>query len=301
MIQYCDVPLLNPFKFYKNGIVSEGLDGDWFANQVRAFETRRCYCQKWVTGEERPLVINSTIAPISLKVYNSKKAIVKTINWVNTAANVWACTVNLDAIGQDVFYLYFEATLMETSFKWISEPISVKNSWPLTKVFEYTMADSGGRLYNVQDYPFTLGFKPNFRCEMDIMDWDFLADDNSFVDEIHDVKLESAIPYRQGKLYVGTAPGVAPWVVDLLNRIRCCSRVYFNGLQVAFPQGAKWDITRVKGWPLIGAAIDIAEADNLYSTQQSAGSIEPGIITGLVMDTNWFGTAQNIEVIEIEN
>lgn len=294
MIQYCDIPLINPFKFYKNNIVTEGIDGDWAYNQIKSFESKKYYYKKWQIGDSTALQITSTIAPAALKIYDCHGTIVRSIAWTNPLNNVYEVMVNLDGLGQDIFYLYFDCTLLLTAFKWISEPVYVKDKWANTKLIKYF------NTYNDQDIVFISGVQFMFRCECGIMDFNPGRERNSFVDEIHDTKTLSATPYREYKLFVGEAQGVAVWVVDTLNRIFCCNQVFIDGLQYETTEGSKWEITRQKGWPLIGAGIEITEAKNLTANQQNAGSVNPGIITGYTLDTNFFGTAQQIQIIQVE-
>ena len=298
MIQYCNVPLASPVKFIKNtSTPPPGFDGDWFVRQILPFQRNLNYQQKWQVGDSTSVQITSTIPPSPIKVYDCQGNVLFTLAWTSvltySGASVYECALNLDAAVNKIVYLYFEATMMATSFKWVSEPIYVKTTWPLTNLFKYYHFE------NVQDVVFTTGYRPIFRCEADILDANFLHESYDFVDEIHDTKLLSGTPYREFKLDIGTAPGVAPWVVDILNRIFCFSHVEVKGLQYAKVSGAKWDINRVKGYPLIGASMDITEAKNLFSNQQNVNTIEPGIVTGW-MFSPFFGTATNIEVLQIE-
>lgn len=298
-IQYCDIPLVSPFKFYQNtSTPGEGFDADWAYNQIKSFETKVSYPQRWQIGDETAFQISSTIAPLDLQVYDCKGTIVKTIPWaavlIDPSVTVYECIVNLDSISNQRYYFYFEATLLLTSFKWVSEPIEKRTLWPNTKVFSYYNSSNNFGVY------FTGGYNPKFRCEAGIMEFNPGRERTSFIDEIHDVKTLSAIPYREFKLYIADEKGVAEWVIDLLNRIYCCDHVEINSFQYETTEGSKWNINRIKGYPLVGAEIDITESKNRYSNQQSAGSVNPGLVTGYTFSP-FFGTSVTpVQIIEIE-
>ncbi len=304
MINYCDIAQLSPFKWYVNTATpANDFDGDWAVNQIKSFERKICYNQKWKVGDETKQQIVSTIPPTSLKVYNNKGVVVKSIAWVLTGTStdinekIYEVTVNIDDLfvagAANRFYFYFEAVLMSASFKWVTEPVEVRTTWANTMVFTADNSDNDWSVY------FSTGYRFNFRCEAGVMDFQPDRERFSYVNEIHDIETLSATPFRTFKLYIGTAPGVAPWVVDILNRITCTNGWKLDNKRYETLEGSKWEITRSKGYPLIGAAIDISEAMNQYSLQQSHGALDPGIITGYSF-SKFFGSAENIYITEIE-
>jgi hypothetical protein len=301
-LQYCDIPLLSPIKFVPHtNTPGVHFDDNWCYNQIKDFESKIRYRQKWQVGDQTVLQITSTIAPASIKVYNCKQVQVGTIAWTlitSGTASVYHATINLDSSyasgANKALYLYFKCQLLDTVFEWISEPIHVAVNWPNTSVFTYSNS------YNAHDAWFVgTSYAPKFRCEAQVMAFTPDRERASFVDELYDTKTLSATPFRKFKLEVGTATGVADWVVDVLNRIFACDTVSINGKRYDTEEGAKWDINRIKGYPLIGASIDIVPSVNETSNQQSAGGIIPGIVTGYVIESEFTGTSQDIEVEEI--
>lgn len=302
MTQYVNFSYALPVKFYKNTATPGGhLDDDWAQNRILSFEQARRYSQRWQVGDTTTLQITSTITPDSLKVYSCDGVVLFTIAWIEKLTwagfKVYELTLNLDAANNKTVYLYQKVALMDTVFEAISEPIQVKTLWPNTNVFEYYNS------YNTYDVFFTTGAKFRFRIEAAIMDYEPGGDTADFIDETHNGELLSATPFDSFKLYIGDAAGVPDWALKILNFIVHCDNWKFqikNGDKKQYVKQGKWDINRVKGWSLYGASIDVIPAENIYSLQLNALSLEPGILTGFTLGTNFFGTSvQQINVEEI--
>lgn len=302
MAQKLDIPLVSPFKFYKD-TATPGIhfDDDWYYNRIKSFEVKKQYFQKWEKQNVTPFLIVSTIQPSKVVVRNLKGLPVGDFLWTAigpagiAGEMAYICTVDFTAFAinqywkDNVYHLSFEAQLLSIDWPYISEPIWLKaqGGWPETKLLQYW--DDG----NIQA-PFTLGYKPYFRVEMGITDFQPGRERASFTDQLHDVETLSAMPYREYKLSVGHKDGVAPWVMDLMNRIYCCKYVVTEGLQYETIDNSKWDISRQKGYPLIWGSIEVTEAVNVLNLEDNAESIYPGIITGYNYKTNFFGGAGNV-------
>lgn len=299
MSNYTNIPLLSPFKFYKTDTATVHFDGNYFENNIKPFERKICYFQKWQIADTTLLQITSTIAPSPLNIYKNGVS-VKTIAFANVGTvalgvMVFEALVDFATIADGIYYLGVSGALMSNSFAYLSEPIHLKATHANTMLF--TVYNS----YNDFDVVFTTNYKLSFRCEAGIMDFNPERERASFTDEVHDIKTLSATPYRQYKLFIGDAVGVAPWVIDTLNRIFCCNHVEIDGLQYETTEGAKWEVARQKGYPAYGASIDITEALNLYSNQSASGLITPGVVTAYDLDTNFFGASPSIvHVTEIQ-
>lgn len=303
--QYCDIPHVSPFKFYKN-TATPGVhfDDDWFKNRIAPFDTITDYMQRWKVGDDTTLQIISTIAPGKLEIYNCKKTKVGELDFspvltsASFPATVHQVNVNLDTAyasgANPVLYLYFKCQTLDTAFEWISEPINVKTSWPNTSIIQAwnNTNDYGAYFYGT-------GYRPKFRIEAMIRDYEPAFDNTSFADQLRNTKKLSAMPYRKFKLQVGTAPGVSEPAMDILNRMICLDNWKISDKQFAVADGAKWDINRQKNWPLIGGSIDVVEYLNLFTNQQNAGSVEPGIVTSMLINSQFNGTAQQVFVEEV--
>lgn len=304
MSNFANIPFVSPFKFYPNtDTPGVHFDDDWMYNRIKQFETKRRYYQKWQRGDETPLQVPCSFLPEDLKFYNSKGEVKKSFPFTlkaNSAALNYGIyetdNINLDDQVDDIYYAFFKATYLDVTITAISEPIELRDSHQNTMQFEYWNS------FNDQGVIFSTGIKYKFRCEAGIMDFQPDRERASYTDLIHNVSTLSATPFRTHKLYIGEAPGVAPWVLDVLNRIFCCDKVKIEGLQYETTDGAKWEINRFKGFPLFGGAIEITEAQNRSSLQlNDLASSEEGIILGYNIETDFFGTGgTNRAIIEIE-
>ena len=299
MTNVTDISLLCAFKFLRTDQVSIHFDGNYFSKNIKPFERPVCYFQKWQRADTTLVQINSTIPPDPLKIFNSTGT-VKTIAFTNVGTvslgvSIYHCLVNFSGVVDGIYQLEISGAVGLNTFQYYSEPISLKDFHPNTLLF---------RCFNyVNDFGviFTVNYQIFFRCEAAIMEPDFKNERFAFTDEIHDVKTLSAVPYRDYKLQIGEAPGVAPWVIDTLNRVFSCAYVDIQGVEYAVIEGGKWSVNRQKAYAMIGAEIEITEGKNLQTNQINSGFTSPGIVTGYEIDTNFFGpTPQIVNVEKIE-
>lgn len=308
------IPLCIPFKFvpYTNnpGIHFDDL---WYAQQSRPWQMKNIrYQQKWQSGDTTPIQIESTLQPDDLIVYNWKKEQVKTIVWnkvfETTSTAVWECNVDLSAIAEDVYYLYIKAVLQSdptVKFESISEPISVKASWPNTMLIKYR------HVYNDFGVLWKTGLTMSFRCESSISNKPkFETERTAYVNQTQNVSTLWSSPYRVYDLLIGEAPGVAPWVGDLLNRIFGMTDVIIENRRYQRIVGAKLEERSGDGYPLCGYKLEITDeypvdslnfnVDDSGTGLPEAGSQVGKIITAYNIETGWFGAGSDVPVIEVQ-
>lgn len=305
MSNYLNIPKVLPFKFYPN-TATPGIhfDDDWACNQIRSFEKRALYAQKWIRSYTTKLQITSTIEPQSLKLLDYKGFTVKSFVWTivgtnGAGENVYECTydVSTGVATDGYYYLYQKCELMSIVFEAISEPIWIKNTHRNVRPWVFRHSE------NAFGVIWTTGIKMTFMCESDIpaSEYNFERDRNAYVDQVHNVSTLSAYPFNTAKLYIGEAPGVAPYIVDIANRILCCDTVHFADLQIETTENAKWEVNRQRGYPLIGASIEVTPAHNLTSLQLSdIDPITPGVVMVYNIDTNFFGDGTVVRMTEFE-
>lgn len=289
-VQYAEFSRALPVKMLPmDGTNTIHLDQNWAKNRLLSFQANKVYHQRWQVGDETPLQLVSTILPDDLQVQNCRGEVLETIEWVEKLSGagfkVYECTLNLDAIGNGkIVYLYQNVELMDTKFEFMSESISIRTRWPNTRVFEYY--DNK----NVHGVFYVTGVKFKFRIEAAPMDYDPQNESADFVDELHDTTLLSSTTFDKFTLYIGDGAGVADWALKLMNYIIHHRTWKLEDLQYAKLSGEKWETNRPnKAYPLYGGAIGITPANNLHVTQLNAETIEPGIVTGLVYQTGFFG------------
>lgn len=298
MISVLNIPFLNSLKFVPSTATPgyPHFDADWAFNQIKVFETKAKYYQKWQVGDSTIIQIESSIIPDPLKIYNCKE-LVKIISFVKVAdapdlgVSVYEAPFNIDDLDvYGVYYAYIHVQYMSIEFASISEPIRLQTLWENTMLFTYRNS------VNNWGVAFTTGIQFGFRCEAGIMDYQPESDTIDYIDQIHNVEILSGTPFRTFKLYVGDERGVSPWVLDLLNWILVCDNVEIEGLQYTKNAGAKWEINRIKPWPLYGGSIEITPSKNI-SGLQFVNTTDPdgpdGMVFAYDIDTNFFGTAKD--------
>lgn len=303
-MNYVNIPLLNPFKFYPN--VSQAtagvhFDDNFMCARIRRWERNIGYQQKWVKSETTKLQIESSLPPNDLVLVNFYGQTIKSFTWtiVFTGVSYKIYETTFDpstGVSSGVYFLFQKVSFGSITWRAISEPINIQNNWPDTSLIRYYHS------YNDWDVAFlAAGIEFNFRCECGITDFNPLNESTDFIDQTHDTKILWGVPFREWKLSVGIEPGVAEWVVDLLNRIFICDHVYVQKKQFAKKAGVSGQVTRVKGYPLIGWSLDLVEAKNQFSLQFSDTTpLSEGLVIAYDIDTDWFGPGNIVNVLDVE-
>lgn len=303
MSNYLNIPKVLPFKFLPN-TATPGIhfDDDWACEQIRFHERRVYYSQKWLRSYTTKLQITTTIEPESLKLLDSNGVTVKTFAWTiaGVGANgekAYECTYDVTDIAVDgYYYLYLKCELLSVKFEAVSEPIFIKDYHRNVRPWVYSHSENDFGMV------WTTGIQMTFMCESDIPPTSYRPDRDrsSYVNQTHDVATVQAYPFQVAKLYIGETKGVAPYIPDIANRILCCDKVKFAGLQIETPENGKFDVNSVNGYPLVGASIDVMPARNLDSLQLLTEDLIPGVVTTYNLNTNFFGSANIIHITEIE-
>lgn len=297
------IPLLNPLKFVPHtetfGI---HFDDAWAFRQIRAFERKAYYRQKWVKTDTTPLQIESSIQPNDFIIINPAYETVKTIEWVLKFAavdySIYELVFDVSDLPDGV---YFGVQVVEVSedVRWpvITEPIHVKSVWPNTRAVTYKNS------YNKFDVAFSTGIRFKFRCEWDIPGSEFTPtrSGSDYNNQVKNLELLEAVPGRQYNLLVGDGKCAAPYVIDLMNRILCCDSVLFENKQFAAPANAAWNINRAKGFPLVSGSIDLFPSQNETSLEfADTTPLPPGIILAYNFNTSIFAPGSVVPILEFK-
>lgn len=311
MANFTKIPFLNPIKFVPSVTTpGKNFDDDWAYNQIKLWEKRVCWKQKWQYGDETPLIMISTVLPDKLKLYDKNSAIIKDFEWVpilagGSAGMVYKTTVNIDSFGggptttpTGVYWLYQNVEYGSYHKEFISEPIELRAVHKNTSIVRYKNSE------NTQDVPFgasDIEFVSRLECQLS----EFLPDSDmsDYIDQLHNAQILDGIPFRTWKLLVGNAPGVTDYTVDLMNRIFTLDSVRLNDKLITKVSGAKWEPQRTKGYPLAGWAIEVTETINLSSLElNDLDPVIPGVVVVYDIDEDLFGetSGNNVRVIDTE-
>lgn len=310
MSQYCTIPFVNPFRFYRD-TESPGphLDDRWASAQIRAYELRAHYLQKWQRTDTTHIYMESTVAPEPLKVIGVDGLTKKTFTWSVVFSGVsyagYRVDFDISDLPEDKYFLTQQVTLASIDWRWISEPLHSKDKWPGTLGFRYRNS------YNTEGVAFTGGVEFFFRCEAAIPPSELLPkrDRTSAISQSRNVRTLRGTPYRTFQLHVGQAPeagygaGVAPWVADLLNRIFCLDYIAIEGKRYESNADADWEVVAHKGYPLVGASIEIVEAFNnsgATAATEDGTTVLHGVVTAYSIETAFWGNSSSSSITDVE-
>lgn len=124
---------------------------------------------------------------------------------------------------------------------------------------------------------FNPGYSFNLRIEGNCASADktFLSDDIFYKDQDGKLILIDAIPSVTMKYTLGAETGFPLWIAEKLNRIFACDDLRLDGCPVIKNDGAKLDTTAQKGYPYVGATIELIRADNNGETELTVNTQPP--------------------------
>ncbi len=297
MPNYVSIPLQLPFKFVPdNGMAGIGFDDRWSYLHRQPNDIHVNYRQKWVKSDTTILQIESSIIPESLKVWNLSKQVVKSFSWTavvnGTGYKVYECTFNISDISEGIYFLYQVTGV----WKWISEPIHSKTTWPGTLLATYRNS------YNNNAVAWTTGATFKFRFEGAIPPNEFTPekDRKDYVNQTRTVKTLKGVSYRKEKLLIGIVP---PYVIDIINRIFDNDYVNIEGKLFQLESGAKLEPFRSRGYPHMSASADIVGVGAGSGvggglTVGDTGSAQ-AVVIGYDIETAFFGGVGITPVIEV--
>jgi len=298
-----------PFKFVPYNMTGMHFDSKWYCKQIRSFELKAFYKQKWIKSVTTPLQIESSLTPDNLKLVDSTGAVVKQFIWVVkvTATNykIYETTFDVSDKADGTYFLYQRVAFGDINWETISEPIAVASAHTNVILFKYSNS------INKDDVAWTTGLRLTFMCEADIQDYEPSGEETDYVNQNADTETLDGIATRSFQLYIGDTKngvsGVPPYMVDILNRIFLgCDKILIsddntNWRQYDNKSQSKFKVTRTRGYPLIGASLDLVESQNLQSLEfADTTPLAAGIVTMFEMQTGFFGPAGLVNVTEVE-
>lgn len=307
MSNHFKMPKALPFRFIKMK-ANPGIhfNSTWACDRIKSFETQKYYRQKWLRPKTTKIQTEASIMPQDLMILDQEGNVVKNIAWglifAAPSYSVYEAEVDFTDLDEGVYFLYALIDFMAINWAYISEPIHVKDDWGknLMMIRYYNT-------FNDFDIVFTNNLQMYFFVEAALMNFDPDGERTVYVNQIRNVSTQKGVPGEKLKLWVGEAGGVADWVPALLDRIFQCDRVYLSEygtddeVRYERPEGAKWEITRVKGYPLVGATSDLVEADNTMSEEFSDTTpLSPGFVAAYEIQTDFWGPAATVQVTDVE-
>lgn len=304
---YVNYPKCLPFKMIPRNPNPDnlGIHGSWACEQIRDFEIRAKYKTKWVKTDITLLQIEASLPPEPYKVLDKYGAVVKSFAWATTfdggTYKIYQITYDISDLPDGTYFNYGQVKFgLLINLEAISEPILSQGSHINTRLITFKNS------FNKDDVAWTTGITMKFRCECDIQDYEPDRDRTSYVNQVKDTENLDGVAMEEYQFYVGDTKdgrsGVAPYIVDILNKILVCDYIKIGNLLIQSKEGSNWKITRVRGFPLIGAAITVVEASNKQSLQQAVDDgtgMPSGRVNSYNIETGFFGPVATIPVTEI--
>jgi len=230
-------------------------------DQVYSFQTGVQYKQKWQNNDTIYVQMVSTFGPMSMRlvdcdgtIYASGVTNLVPNTFYTLPAQLFDMTLSLASVPEGEYYIEVLAGTNPGITYLISEPISIREDWPNTILFEYSNS------YNKDGMVFQNGEVFSFRCEAVIQDYDFNSTDVIFDDQTENSQLLSSFGFNTAKLIVANAKGVAPWVGQMVRDIFKMDKVLLDGMQFTKAAGAKLERVSDRLYNLTGYSLDIKEA-----------------------------------------
>lgn len=203
-------------------------------------------------------------------------------------------TMAFNDLEAGVYAIVLTAGTGETTVKFISEKIYLREDWPMTLLFEY----SNNR--NKQSTIFNSGYAPAIRVEGWIDGFEPGAKFTTYEDQPADIQLLNGIPFRKFKLNIGTNDGVPPWIIDKINRILLLTNTSIDGLAFTRNGDAQFEKVDVPGWPMKYWTIEIREANNRDSvTLGTDGELNSDLTVVYNINTKAFGDGSEDNIVQI--
>lgn len=309
MAQYgLSVPHLCPVQFVPlNPILNARyhfvqMDDNWFTNQVKFYIGEADYYQKFQFNDAAKIQVRTNgLGPVRMDLYDCAGTILRTVtlDQIETPAVItpnvlFEGTMNFSGLAEGLYAIVLTAGTGDTTVQFISEKIFLKEDWPMTLLFEYTNSR------NKQSTIFSTGYTPSLRVEGWISDFEPGSKFATYEDQPADLQLLNGIPFRKYTLNIGINDGVAPWVIDKINRIMLLTSTSIDGLGFTRNADAQFEKIDVPGWPMKYWSLEIREANNRDSvTLTTDGELNSDLTVVYNINTKAFGDGSEDNIVQV--
>ncbi|HTE08110.1 MAG TPA: hypothetical protein VK628_05070 [Flavitalea sp.] len=288
------IPKLNPVDFYLSDYApppqygTPFMDDVPFVQQVRSYQLKKNYCQKWTVHDVINLQFEANAAPIQIDIRDCSGTSVNAVNAVQRRKNkyidnysVYEATLPLTGIAPGNYYL----TLKVQNTELFSEPFQVFATLPNSVLIEYNNSRYKG------DVVFETGIRFSFRVEALITEFSPGNERVAYRDQRLNPTILSSRPFRSWNLVVGFNYGVPDWVGEMINHIFSCDNVAIDGVTYSVLEDSKIEVTeRDPQYPMKTFSVQILEG---YNRSSKTFGIEMDannrILTGSPISRDIFG------------
>lgn len=148
---------------------------------------------------------------------------------------------------------------------WISDVQNVQDDQPNTILFEYTNSQNDFNVIFETGTIFSLRVEGSISLPKPEFNNVIYNDINENTTKLY------GNPWTGFKLFIAYNSGVAPWIIDRVNRILACDQIKIENRYYEMEDGAKWEESRADQYTLYGVNIDIKEVQNRFLDKLQLG------------------------------
>lgn len=293
-------PYLNPVKFHSltpvqaDQYLSKFMDDYGFKDTILDYEEAVCFFQQWGTNDAVRLQFKANYQPNVLKIFKADATFVQDHALIRKQEDFFKPGFFIFQSDYDTapltpgFYQYQMHFGSPASNVLVSEPQIIQSYDDLrgkSLYVEYSNYEKKNDIY------FQSPFSPAIRIPGCLKYKEPGSRDTWYEDEYLNPSMTQSIPFDVFTLFLGTAQGVPPWLIQKMARIMKCSDVRIDGrFYTVATEGATWQPEEVEFYPMKGWSIDVRPKLNKDGTEYTTTTAQVGMNSVIaVTDTMGFG------------
>lgn len=272
----------NPIRFYEVApnqsplYLTKRFDDYPFRYQIKEWQERSKYVQKWATNDTTTLQFESDFASIQIEIVNRYNQRVRLFVLSKKMQNMYE--PNLYAYETPVYFaglppgcygMNMYVGGQNTPYAY-TEPFHLKDRWPNTLLYEYNSTE----LYHL-GVIFGTGIVFKFRVEGTIDYPKFGAKSTGFINQQQDPILTNSTPTTIYPMVIGGSYGVPAWVPSLLSYIYACDNVITDGHKYGKDPEEEFNYKDIENYAMKAITFEVMEGIN-----------RPGKVFNINIDTN---------------
>lgn len=261
-----DIAILSPFQWTKKGYVNPLIYNtkykeDWqYIDTLSRWDEVKGYLQPWESVDIIPFQVISNYSPHQLELQDCQG------NQVDTFALDYVVS-SIEVTGQKTY----EATVALNNYPEGIYRFIINAGYPVLEIYEssffYLAAVHEGTVLiesthdeNDYDTVFENGFVAKLRIHGEVADFLPGSTREVFIDQPNNMTQLSARTFSTESFIIGDEFGVPDYMIEKVNQHFACKQVLLDGKQYVGNQGARFEATREKDFPMTGWRWEIRAA-----------------------------------------
>jgi hypothetical protein len=261
-----DISILSPFQWTKEGYANPlpyntRYRDDWqYPDTIGDWYEKKSYLQPWQKNDIIPFQILSNYAPHQLELYDCEGNQVASFvlayvasSIEGTGQKVYEALVALNGYDEGVYQFKIKSgnPVIETD---IGNFFELKAKHENTLLFEVTHDE------NDHDVVFETGIVMKLRVYGEIGEFQPGSDRTIFINQRRSAVQLAGSSFSTEKLIIGDSWGVPDFMIEKINNLFLCSNVLIDGKQWVGNEGARFEASREKLYPMTGWAFELYPA-----------------------------------------